>query len=93
MVEKLDRLKLGFTTTKLYSAAEQAEVADFRRAGLGLLMNVDGPAKPLAFVEDTAVSPEKLPAYVARLTKSLRATVQKPVTTVTQVSAVSTYVH
>jgi len=66
MVEKLDRLKLGFATTKLYTAAEQNQVADFRRAGLGLLMNVDGPAKPLAFVEDTAVSPEKLPAYVAR---------------------------
>ena len=66
MVEKLDRLKLGYATTKLYNAAEQAQVADFRRAGLGLLMNVDGPAKPLAFVEDTAVSPEKLPAYVAR---------------------------
>lgn len=66
MVEKLDRLKLGFATTKLYTAAEQNQVADFRRAGLGLIMNVDGPAKPLAFVEDTAVSPEKLPAYVAR---------------------------
>jgi FAD/FMN-containing dehydrogenase/Fe-S oxidoreductase len=66
MVEKLERLKLGFTTTKLYSAAEQNEVVEFRRANLGLLMNVDGPAKPLAFVEDTAVSPEKLPEYVAR---------------------------
>jgi FAD/FMN-containing dehydrogenase/Fe-S oxidoreductase len=66
MVEKLDQLKLGFATTKLYTAAEQNQVAEFRRAGLGLLMNIDGPAKPLAFVEDTAVSPEKLPAYVAR---------------------------
>jgi len=66
MVEKLDRLKLGFATTKLYTAAEQNEVVEFRRANLGLLMNVDGPAKPLPFVEDTAVSPEKLPEYVAR---------------------------
>jgi len=66
MVDKLVRRKLGFATTKLYSAAEQNEVVEFRRANLGLLMNVDGPAKPLPFVEDTAVSPEKLPEYVAR---------------------------
>jgi FAD/FMN-containing dehydrogenase/Fe-S oxidoreductase len=66
MVEKLDRMKLGFATTKLYSAAEQEQVVEFRRANLGLLMNVDGPAKPLPFVEDTAVSPEKLPEYVKR---------------------------
>lgn len=66
MVAKLDRLKLGFATTKLYTSAQQNEVTEFRRANLGLLMNVDGPAKPLAFVEDTAVSPEKLPEYVKR---------------------------
>ncbi len=66
MVEKLERLKLGFATTKLYSAVEQSQVVEFRRANLGLLMNVDGPAKPMPFVEDTAVSPEKLPEYVAR---------------------------
>ena len=66
MVEKLGRKKLGFAITKLYTSAEQNQVGDFRRANLGLLMSVDGPAKPLPFVEDTAVSPEKLPEYVAR---------------------------
>ncbi|MCH8221995.1 MAG: FAD-binding protein [Chloroflexi bacterium] len=66
LVASLERKKLGYATTKLYATAEQNQVADFRRAGLGLLMSVEGEAKPLPFVEDTAVSPEKLPEYVAR---------------------------
>ena len=34
--------------------------------GLGLAMAFKGDAKPLPYVEDTAVSPEKLPEYVRR---------------------------
>ncbi len=37
-----------------------------RKAGLSLLMGMVGDAKPVAFVEDTAVSPEKLPAFHER---------------------------
>ena len=37
-----------------------------REAGLGLAMAIKGDAKPLPYVEDTAVSPELLPEYVAR---------------------------
>ncbi|QEH33161.1 Anaerobic glycerol-3-phosphate dehydrogenase subunit C [Aquisphaera giovannonii] len=37
-----------------------------RKAGLALLMSMVGDAKPVAFVEDTAVSPEKLPAFYER---------------------------
>ncbi|WP_165224120.1 FAD-binding and (Fe-S)-binding domain-containing protein [Aquisphaera insulae] len=37
-----------------------------RKAGLALLMSMVGDAKPVAFVEDTAVSPEKLPAFFER---------------------------
>ena len=66
LVEKLNRKRLGYATTKLYTPAEQDQVTDFRRANLGLLMSVEGEAKPLPFVEDTAVSPEKLPEYVKR---------------------------
>ncbi|MBK7171922.1 MAG: FAD-binding protein [Bacteroidales bacterium] len=36
-----------------------------RKAGLGLLSNVPGDAKPVAVVEDTAVNPEVLPEYLA----------------------------
>ena len=66
LVAKLSRNRLGYATTKLYTSAEHEQVTDFRRANLGLLMSVEGEAKPLPFVEDTAVSPEKLPEYVRR---------------------------
>ncbi len=37
-----------------------------RKAGVSLLMGMVGDAKPVAFVEDTAVSPEQLPAFYDR---------------------------
>jgi FAD/FMN-containing dehydrogenase/Fe-S oxidoreductase len=37
-----------------------------RKAGVSLLMGRVGDEKPVAFVEDTAVAPEKLPAFYAR---------------------------
>jgi Fe-S oxidoreductase len=52
-----------FATT---DAAQQASMWRMREAGLGLLMSVRGDEKPVALVEDTAVAPEHLPAYIAR---------------------------
>ena len=63
---RMDREKLGYAVTRLMKPADQAKVWSMREAGLGLMMNVPGDAKPLPFVEDTAVSPEKLPDYVER---------------------------
>jgi FAD/FMN-containing dehydrogenase/Fe-S oxidoreductase len=40
-------------------------VWDLRRAGQGLMNNVEGDAKPREVVEDTAVAVEDLPAYIA----------------------------
>jgi len=40
------------------------KVWDLRKAGLGLLSNVPGDAKPVAVIEDTAVRVEDLPAYI-----------------------------
>ncbi len=37
-----------------------------RKAGLSLLMGMVGDAKPVAFVEDTAVAPDKLPQFYER---------------------------
>lgn len=42
-----------------------SKVWALRKAGLGLLSNVPGDAKPVAVVEDTAVNPEVLPEYMA----------------------------
>ena len=70
-LDKLDeRMKTGgrpYATTRLMKASEQAQVWAMRQAGLGLMMNIPGDAKPMPFVEDTAVPPEKLPEYVKRI--------------------------
>jgi FAD/FMN-containing dehydrogenase/Fe-S oxidoreductase len=42
-----------------------------RKAGLGLLSNVPGDAKPVAVIEDTAIHVKKLPDFVADLKKEL----------------------
>lgn len=57
---------LGYATVTELDPARQRRMWGVREAGLGLLMSVTGDAKPLAFVEDTAVPPERLPAFVAR---------------------------
>ncbi len=42
-----------------------------RKAGLGLLYNMPGDAKPLAVIEDSSVHPEKLPQYIKEFKESL----------------------
>jgi FAD/FMN-containing dehydrogenase/Fe-S oxidoreductase len=64
--QDMERRRLGYATVLAVDPAHQERIWDLRRAGLGLVMGVKGDAKPLPYVEDTAVSPEKLPAYVAR---------------------------
>ena len=64
--ERMRRAGLGYAVTRLSASADQARVWAVRKAGLGLMMNVQGDAKPLPFVEDTAVAPEKLPEFVRR---------------------------
>ncbi|ALI98007.1 FAD-binding and (Fe-S)-binding domain-containing protein [Rufibacter tibetensis] len=46
-------------------------VWDVRKAGLGLIRNLPGDIQPVNLIEDCAVSPEDLPAYVADLQKVL----------------------
>ena len=57
---------LGYTFLRMFRPEDQNKVWDVRKAGLGLMMNVPGDAKPLPFVEDTAVAPEYLPDFVRR---------------------------
>jgi len=52
----------GFTTTR--GKAEIEAVWTMRKRAVGLLGNVEGPTRPVAFVEDTAVPPENLAAYI-----------------------------
>ena len=62
----MERRGLTYATVLTTDPAEQANVWAVRKAGLGLLMAVKGDTKPLPFVEDTAVAPEKLPEYIRR---------------------------
>ena len=54
---------LVYTCTRVYGA-EVTKVWDLRKAGLGVLSGMKGDAKPIGVVEDTAVAPERLPAYM-----------------------------
>jgi len=48
----------------LISGNDIQKVWDLRKAGLGILYNMPGDTKPAPVIEDTAVHPEKLPAYM-----------------------------
>ena len=52
--------------------ADITKVWDLRKAGLGVLSNMKGDAKPVAVVEDTAINPEKLPAYIEEFDNLLK---------------------
>ena len=69
---RVRRSGLGYAMPRLTTPEDQARVWAVRRAGLGLMMNVPGDAKPLAFVEDTAVDPQKLPDFVRRFDEIVR---------------------
>ena len=63
---RMKRSGLGYATRRVTEPEAQAMVWAVRKAGLGLMMNAPGDAKPLPFVEDTAVAPEALPQFVKR---------------------------
>ncbi|MBN1252356.1 MAG: FAD-binding protein [Bacteroidales bacterium] len=48
------------------------KVWNLRKAGLGVLSNLKGDAKPLGFIEDTAVRVEDMPNYIADFKQILK---------------------
>ena len=70
--ERMNRSGLSYAVRRIVEPEDQDRVWAVRKAGLGLMMNVKGDAKPLPFVEDTAVAPEKLPEYVSRFDEIVR---------------------
>ena len=64
---------MGYAFVTETDSTQQARMWQMRQAGLGLLMSMHGDAKPVAFVEDTAVPPERLPQFVARFDAAVRA--------------------
>lgn len=55
---------LAYCNTRVYGCDIQ-RVWALRKAGLGVLSGMKGDAKPIGVIEDTAVSPERLPSYMA----------------------------
>jgi FAD/FMN-containing dehydrogenase/Fe-S oxidoreductase len=63
----LQSRRLGLRTKILTDPHEMDLVWSVRKAGLSLLTGCIGAAKPVAFIEDAAVRPAQLPAYVRGL--------------------------
>lgn len=54
---------LVYQNTRVYGA-DVAKVWALRKAGLGILGGMKGDAKPMGVIEDTAVAPKFMPAYM-----------------------------
>jgi len=69
-VDKLEevrkREKIGYAATLAFKPEEVKAIWGVRKAGLGLLLGTTGDKKPIAFVEDAAVEPSKLPEFIKR---------------------------
>src|SRR5262245_15617995 len=60
------REKIGYAATLAFKPEEVKSIWGVRKAGLGLLLGTTGDKKPIAFVEDAAVAPAKLPEFIRR---------------------------
>ncbi|MEI6678439.1 MAG: FAD-linked oxidase C-terminal domain-containing protein [Mariniphaga sp.] len=65
MVDELTLAGYGTHFPLIFGDDQIKKVWELRTAGLGLLSNIPGDKRSTTVIEDTAVSPEKLPAYVA----------------------------
>jgi len=67
-IQKLEAMRvraaIGTDAVQAFQPEEVRRIWAVRKEGLGLLLGMKGDKKPIAFVEDTAVSPEKLPAFI-----------------------------
>jgi Fe-S oxidoreductase len=71
LTSKLDELEaylarhhIGTATVRAVTPTDIGRVWNVRKAGLGFLMGLPGDYKPIAFIEDPAVPPDHLAAYV-----------------------------
>ncbi|MBR5399942.1 MAG: FAD-binding protein [Bacteroidales bacterium] len=62
---------LAYCCTRVYGK-DISRVWDLRKAGLGVLSGMKGDAKPVGVIEDTAVAPERMPAYIADFKQMLQ---------------------
>lgn len=69
-IEKFKSANLG-CAFPVVKSPESQKIWDLRAAGLGVLSNMPGDAKPVAFVEDTAVAIDDLPEYISEFEKMM----------------------
>ncbi len=60
------RERIGYAATLAFKPEEVRAIWGVRKAGFGLLLGTTGDKKPIAFVEDAAVAPAKLPEFIRR---------------------------
>jgi len=64
MESEMRKAGMGYAFPLLFGS-DVGKVWALRKAGLGLLSNIPGDAKPVAVIEDTAVLPSDLPAFIS----------------------------
>ncbi len=71
MQQEMAAAGLGYHFPLLFGE-DSKKIWTLRKAGLGLLSNMPGDAKPVAVIEDTAVDVEDLPAYIRDFNEILK---------------------
>lgn len=71
LIEELKANNYGYHYPVL-KGSDVAKIWSLRKAGLGLLSNIPGDAKPVPVVEDTAVDVNDLPAYIREFNDNLK---------------------
>lgn len=66
----IENRHLAYCCTRVYGK-DIERVWNLRKAGLGVLSGMKGDAKPFGVIEDTAVSPSRMPEYIADVKKML----------------------
>jgi FAD/FMN-containing dehydrogenase/Fe-S oxidoreductase len=71
LIDSLKTKKYGYHYPVVLGA-DTKKVWELRKAGLGLLSNIPGDAKPVPVIEDTAVDVNDLPAYIEEFNAILK---------------------
>ncbi len=70
LISDLQKLGIGYAYP-VVKGEDTKPAWDVRKAGLGLIRNLKGDIQPVNLIEDCAVAPEDLPAYIADLQELL----------------------
>jgi FAD/FMN-containing dehydrogenase/Fe-S oxidoreductase len=70
-VKEMQENAMGYHYPRVYGS-DCKKVWNLRKAGLGVLSNMPGDAKPVSVTEDTAVKPSDLPAYMEEFSGMLK---------------------